>query len=107
MGFTLKKAGSPLPRGAHGVIIGSAGQQPACICGDRDGAAIETVAVYVFSATGRTRAMRSGRSFVLSLVLVAAASSLLVVPLLAAELLGTIKSVDADKYKFVVTSEDG
>jgi ABC-type lipoprotein release transport system permease subunit len=47
------------------------------------------------------------RSFVLGLVCSAVALGVLVVPVLAAELLGTIKSVDADNNKFVVTSVDG
>jgi hypothetical protein len=47
------------------------------------------------------------RSFVLGLVCFAVALGVLVVPVLAAELLGTIKSVDADNNKFVVTSVDG
>jgi hypothetical protein len=37
----------------------------------------------------------------------AVALCVLVVPVLAAELLGTVKSVDADNNKFVVTGEDG
>jgi hypothetical protein len=51
--------------------------------------------------------MRSRRSFVVGLVSSAMALCVLVVPVLAAELLGTIKSVDADNNQFVVTSQAG
>jgi hypothetical protein len=44
---------------------------------------------------------------ILGVVLSAVALGLLGVPALAAELLGTIKSVDADNSKFVVTTQDG
>jgi hypothetical protein len=50
--------------------------------------------------------MLSRRSFVLGLASGLVALCVLVVPVLAAELLGTIKSVDADNNKFVVTSSD-
>ena len=49
--------------------------------------------------------MRTRRSFVLGLATVAVAVCVLVVPVLAAELLGTVKSVDADANKFVVTAD--
>lgn len=49
--------------------------------------------------------MSSRRSFVLGLTSAAVALCVLVVPVLAAELLGTVKSVDAESKKFVVTSE--
>src|SRR3954452_13657638 len=51
--------------------------------------------------------MMSRRSLVLGLASLAVALGVIVVPVLAAELLGTIKSVDADNNKFVVTSSDG
>jgi hypothetical protein len=51
--------------------------------------------------------MQSRRSFVLGLVSSAVALCVLVVPVLAAELLGTVKSVDPNNKKFVVTAEDG
>jgi hypothetical protein len=51
--------------------------------------------------------MLSRRSLVLGLATAAVALGVLVAPVLAAELLGTIKSVDAENKKFVVTSEDG
>ena len=51
--------------------------------------------------------MLSRRSFVLGLASATVALCVLVVPVLAAELLGTVKSVDAGSNKFVVTSEDG
>jgi hypothetical protein len=51
--------------------------------------------------------MVSRRSFVLGLASGLVALCVLVVPVLAAELLGTIKSVDADNNKFVVTSSEG
>ena len=51
--------------------------------------------------------MLSRRSFVLGLVTATVALGLVVVPVLAAELLGSVKSVDADNSKFVVTGEDG
>src|SRR5262249_34706824 len=43
--------------------------------------------------------------FVLSLASITVALCVLVVPVLAAELLGTVKSVDADNNKFVVTAD--
>ena len=49
--------------------------------------------------------MLTRRSFVLGLASVTVALCVLVVPVLAAELLGTVKSVDADANKFVVTAE--
>ncbi len=51
--------------------------------------------------------MLSRRTFVMGLAAAAVALGVLVVPALAAELLGTVKSVDADNNKFVVTGEDG
>jgi hypothetical protein len=51
--------------------------------------------------------MRSRRSFLLGLSAAAVALCVLVVPVLAAELLGTVKSVDVDKSTFVVTGDDG
>jgi Domain of unknown function (DUF5666) len=51
--------------------------------------------------------MMSRRSFVLGLASVSVALCVLVVPVLAAELMGTIKSVDADNDSFVVTSDAG
>ena len=51
--------------------------------------------------------MQSRRKFVLGLVSAAVALCVIVVPVLAAELMGTIKSVDADNNKFVVTGDDG
>jgi hypothetical protein len=51
--------------------------------------------------------MRSRRSFVLGLVSAAVVLGTLVVPVLAAELLGTVKSVDPENNRFVVTSADG
>jgi hypothetical protein len=51
--------------------------------------------------------MRPRRKFVLGLAATALALCLLVVPVLAAELLGTVKSVDAGNNKFVVTSDGG
>jgi hypothetical protein len=51
--------------------------------------------------------MRSRRSSVLGLAAASVAVCVLVIPVLAAELLGTVKSVDADNNKFVVTSDDG
>jgi hypothetical protein len=51
--------------------------------------------------------MLNRRSLVLGLASVVVALGVVVVPVLAAELLGTIKSVDADNNKFVVTSEEG
>ena len=50
--------------------------------------------------------MMSRRSFALGLASGLVALCVLVVPVLAAELLGTIKSVDADHSKFVVTASD-
>jgi hypothetical protein len=55
--------------------------------------------------TGSSRIMHSRRKFVLGLVSAAVALCVLVVPVLAAELLGTVKSVDADNSKFVVTAD--
>jgi hypothetical protein len=49
--------------------------------------------------------MQVRRKFVLGLVSAAVALCVLVVPVLAAELIGTIKSVDADKNTFVVTAD--
>jgi hypothetical protein len=49
--------------------------------------------------------MRTRRSFVLGLATAAVALCVLVVPVLAAELLGTVKSVDASANKFVVTAD--
>ena len=51
--------------------------------------------------------MQSRRKFLLGLVSAAVALCVLVVPVLAAELLGTVKSVDPDKSMFVVTGDDG
>jgi hypothetical protein len=52
--------------------------------------------------------MRSPRrSLVLRLACSAVALCVLVVPVLAAELLGTVKSIDPSNNKFVVTSVDG
>ena len=51
--------------------------------------------------------MESRRKFVLGQVSTAVALCVLVVPVLAAELLGTVKSVDAKNSKFVVTGKDG
>jgi hypothetical protein len=51
--------------------------------------------------------MMSRRSFVLGLASLSVAVCVLVVPVLAAELMGTIKSIDADNESFVVTSDSG
>jgi len=49
--------------------------------------------------------MKTRRSFLLGLASVTVALCVLVVPVLAAELLGTVKSVDADSNKFVVSAD--
>jgi hypothetical protein len=49
--------------------------------------------------------MVNRRTFVLGLASAAVAFCVLVVPVLAAELIGTVKSVDADNNKFVVTAD--
>ena len=49
--------------------------------------------------------MMNRRSLILASTSLAFAFGLLVLPALAAELLGTIKSVDADANKFVVTAD--
>jgi hypothetical protein len=51
--------------------------------------------------------MQTRRSFLLGLTLGVVAFCVVAVPLVAAELLGTVKSVDADNNKFVVTGENG
>src|SRR4051794_7710504 len=50
--------------------------------------------------------MKSRRPFVLGLASGLVALCVMVVPVLAAELLGTVKSVDPDKNTLVVTSSD-
>jgi hypothetical protein len=49
--------------------------------------------------------MMTRRSLILGMTSAAFALGLLVLPALAAELIGTIKSVDADASKFVVTAD--
>ncbi len=50
--------------------------------------------------------MQSRRSFVLTLSALAVAFGVLVIPIVAAELLGTVKSVDPAGSSFVVNSDD-
>jgi len=51
--------------------------------------------------------MPNRRSFLLGLATLSVASLVLIVPALAAELTGTIKSVDVEAKKIVVTPKDG